>query len=61
MQPMEVAIRQMNEMGIFCVFVILDSLSKVGEYSPLAIKHRYMCFFRILLLISKFPRLLLER
>lgn len=28
-QPMEVAVRRLNEMGVFCVFVILDSLSKV--------------------------------
>ena len=28
-QPVEMAIRQLNEMGVFCVFIILDSLSKV--------------------------------
>ena len=29
LQPMEIAVRRLNEMGVFCVFVILDSLSKV--------------------------------
>ena len=29
LQPVEVAIRKLNEMGVFCVFIFLDSLSKV--------------------------------
>ena len=29
-QPVEVAIRKLNELGVFTIFVILDSLSKVS-------------------------------
>ena len=29
-QPIEVAIRRLNELGVLTVFVILDSLSKVS-------------------------------
>lgn len=28
---MEIAIRNLNQMGVFTVFIILDSLSKVGS------------------------------
>ena len=31
-QAMESAVRRLNEMGIFMVFVILDGLSKVCAY-----------------------------
>ena len=29
LQPVQVAIRKLNEMGVLCVFIILDSPSKV--------------------------------
>ena len=39
LQPVEVAIRKLNEMGVFCVFIILDSLSKVRDYTLVGIKY----------------------